>query len=359
MKRILVVVLTILVLIFSMCGCGSDTEGGAANNDEKKSEDLLKQIAKEAGIPELSSQTVEEDFKSDGKVRQYGLGVEKFEITDVNLDPDGKREVVSCSVLASNGYCTVEETADISYQFIEDSKSWSKERCIIKSSSITPKFYPSEEDIKVQVRSNSRYDSGANLDIAIISQGTVNEDPLSYSALAQTITPRKEQGLYYNYTETDTYKVAFKFDIAGGWNPSTTLDSTTRDYSVKTSIGGHYEGTVAPEDADTGLVLNEIRYSFDLSVSDDGKDVVLSNVKFGRIDSAYPITNQSEIRESIQRGEPLSFYMSSPEGTENRKYVGVASLIENGSELKMHFDRARHDDAGWGRNITYSVTLHY
>ena len=363
--------LIVSAMIFCLCGCGSNgkpTGSGILSNTpagSNNSENLLDEAANQTDLPALSAQTVEEELKSSGMAKQYSLRADKFEITNVSMDPDGRRQVVTCHIALSNDICTAEESADIVYTFNDAYNSWQKESCLINSKSITPKSNPSDDDVRAKIRDYPNYDKETNWNIEILSKGNIDGDVCTYIANARTVSPSIDYRVIYSYIETSSYTVNYSFNPTTGWYGTVSQDSNSREYSVKNSISGHYEGDAEVTDADTTTRMNDIHYSFDLTVSADGKDIVLSNLYIGSYPYSYPVTNQAKIPAAIQDKCRISFRLANPQGAEESNYVGsvdIGYLDDEGALAIFNVDRMYQNDKGqyyWGRKIDFVVPLHY
>ena len=377
MKKAVITILPVLTLTLSLCGCGSvDMETGTAPNALEEQKIVIKEdgffgdqdmadyedeTQYYSSRATLQKQAVEDDLKSEGMAKQYGMRVDKFEITDNSMDPNRSRQVVSCAIKLSNDYCSAEETADISYRYNESCNRWDKERCNIKSKTITPKTSPSDEDIKEMVQSDYNYDKDANLNVGILSKGNADGDVCAYTATAQTVSPIREKGDYYTYTETDMYTVTYKFNPLTGWQGSSHHDSKSRDYRLRSSITGHYEGTTARYNFYTGTQVSDVHYSFDLKVTQDGKNIELSNVMIGSHPYPYPVVDQSSVSASIEKGEHVVFSLASPEGTAHNNHVGTARLLshtdDDGPSLYFCVE-VPTENGGWAMERDFYAPVH-
>ena len=367
MKKNVIILFAVLTMIICLCGCGNNKNTGSENapnitSDSNKSEDLLNEAAKQNNLPALSSQTVEEELKSSGMAKQYSLRADKFEITNVSIDPDGKRQMVSCHIILSNENCTAEETADIIYCFNDTHNNWEKERCNIKSQSITPRSNPTDENVKEQVRKDHHIDKNTNLNFEILDKGNVDGNACKYYAKVKTASPITEYLKIFYYIEKHTYTVNYTFSPTLGWSgyASHNIDEDEKEYSVSKNISGHYEGTASVPYGYTEK--KDFPYRFDLTVSEDGKDVILENVYLDGYPNPYRVSNQAKIREAVQNDCNIIFYLASPEGTVDSNSVGtvwISSYLEDKGPIALFGLERLNDDLNWGVDFEFSVPLHF
>lgn len=248
------------------------------------------------------------------------LSVESFEITERETDKKLDKDFVVCKLELENSECTVYESIELNYVYNEAEKHWHLNEGNVTDREIIPKNKPTKESAITAIQE----DLESDVSVEILDEYEDSSDPLSYHIEGRTEQLSNIWNYHVDTKTVLTHDVIYQFEIDNGWQVSTVLSDYMEDNKYNDLLVGHYEGTTIADYLWTGEKGDPVPYSFDISVSDDGKSMHIDNLTINQ--RQYPESVGSNVDESAIE---TKFEFSAPPNTNPDRFYGHGRIMSS------------------------------